>query len=198
MPLQRSGLLRAGHGEGLVETGFRMGHVGMREVQEQRALQPVPFGLPQAPVGCGHQRSCLGKDPLGRICLTTRQVQALLTEFAGDVQLRLGTIKLHQPPECLAVLHWFPDLLAQRLSSVVGVAHFRRCHAPAHDQHPPRSSCKVSSCRIRSGLSGSVASSSRPPGGPPCRRCSSASQKRSKFVAVSRSASSITCKPSAL
>src|SRR6266851_7575150 len=60
--LQRLRLLTAGDSEGLLETGFRLGDVWTRELEQQGPLEPIHLGLPPPLLGRGHERAGFSQD----------------------------------------------------------------------------------------------------------------------------------------
>ena len=65
--LQRFGLLAAGHGEGLLEAGFRLLRLCDCLLQQQFAPEPIQLRLPPAHPALGQRRQRLGQrlQPLG-------------------------------------------------------------------------------------------------------------------------------------
>ena len=60
--LQCLGLLATSHVQRLLETGFRLAHIGARELAQQRPLETIQLGLPPPRLSCGHQREGVSQD----------------------------------------------------------------------------------------------------------------------------------------
>src|SRR5215813_4523210 len=100
--LQHPGLLAAGHVQGLVQTGGRLGEIGAREAEKQLPLEPRHFRCPPALLGRLHP--CHGLREAGQPGLGSARLAIRL----GQQGQLIGTVQLL--PEALHLLPSLRDL----------------------------------------------------------------------------------------
>ena len=98
----------------------------------------------------------------GRVGLALGQGEQVLTQLARHLPLCPLYIPPELPQQHHRQLQGLPEMLTQLTGARIRLPHFWSGPTSGLPHAPPRSTCRSISCRRRSGVSGTVISSSSP------------------------------------